>query len=185
MCVASSWEHPRWWCGSVWSGTWDTLRNTMWVFAWVVSYCTWTFSVWINCSMSPNLSVCLGVNFDHESSLSQSPALLLLCRYDLPGLHILRLDRPGPVSWEGNSALMTLNVYRRVLKVIWNFVGPVKLLWNGGNMMEGGGFRDNTGSRVWNQLRLMELFVGKTKKEEWRGVREERRQIIKGHSKNN
>lgn len=44
---------------------------------------------------------CAGVNPDHESRLSQSPALLLLRRHDLPGLHFLRLDRAGPLSREG------------------------------------------------------------------------------------
>lgn len=47
--------------------------------------------------------VCLGVNFNHEGSLPQSPAFLLLRRHDLPRLHLLRLDCAGTVPRKGNS----------------------------------------------------------------------------------
>lgn len=52
--------------------------------------------------MSPYLSVCLGVNFNHESSLPQSAAFLLLCRHDLPRLHLLWVDCTGTIPRKGN-----------------------------------------------------------------------------------
>lgn len=49
------------------------------------------------------LPVCLGVNFNHEGSLPQSPAFLLLRWHDLPRLHLLWVDCVGTIPRKGNS----------------------------------------------------------------------------------
>lgn len=47
-------------------------------------------------------TLCVGIDFNHESSLPQSPAFLLLRRHDLPRLHLLWLDCTGTIPREGN-----------------------------------------------------------------------------------
>ena len=45
----------------------------------------------------------LGLDFNHESSIPQSTAFLLLCWHDLPRLYVLWMDRSRAIPREGNS----------------------------------------------------------------------------------
>lgn len=49
-----------------------------------------------------NLLSSVGADPNHEGSLSEGPAFLLLCWHDLPRLYFLWMDCTGAVPREGN-----------------------------------------------------------------------------------
>ena len=59
---------------------------------------------YITCSHSP-LLVSQGPDPHDEGGFPEGTALLLLCRHDVPGLHVLRLDCTGAIPREGNPRL--------------------------------------------------------------------------------
>lgn len=59
----------------------------------------YSFMLWFNNKLlhASILLVFVGVDFNHESGLPQGPAFLLLCRHDLPRLHLLWVDCTGAI----------------------------------------------------------------------------------------
>ena len=57
--------------------------------------------IWIKMSHS------LGPDPHDEGGFPEGTALLLLCRHDIPGLHLLWMDRTGPVPREGKALTHT------------------------------------------------------------------------------